>query len=116
MRKGVTAKLLSRAKEVAEWYSKPDRDHNYGSELFSVGEVRILSEHRALVIYEKSSGLRVMADFIYIPAKDRWMYYIPTDSHLLNLERLVEAKYAVEQHNLSVRDLQVAIEAEEETW
>ena len=99
MNKQVALALWSKAQEVATHYSNPDRDRNQGAETFTVESARPTSEHVALVTYLKSSGKRALALFYYIPAKERWEYLFPTDSHLLGLEGIGKAKARIEAQN-----------------
>ena len=99
MNKQVALKLWDKAQEVATHYSNPDRSRNQGAETFTVESARPTSEHIALVTYLKSSGKRALALFYYIPAKETWCYFFPTDSHLLGLEGIGKAKARIEAQN-----------------
>lgn len=105
MRKELLLNLQRKADEVAKLFSRKDRAKNYNKETFSVCEVVILSESRAAVVYEKDGGTRSVADFLWIASggSGRWLYYFPTDSHLLGQSRLSDIKFGLEQHNFVVR-------------
>ena len=101
MNKEVAIHLKSRAEEVAKTFSNPDREHNHTGEVFSVKSVRPLSDHMAAVIYKKTSGKLALALFYYIPAKTRWEYFFPTDSHILGLPQIPQLKHNIEEYNYS---------------
>ena len=98
MNKQVAIHLKEKAEEVAKAFSNPNRDHNHTNEEFSVKSVRPLS---AAVIYKKTSGKLALALFYYIPAKTRWEYFFPTDSHILGLSQIPQLKHNIEEYNYS---------------
>ena len=101
MNKQVAIHLKEKAEEVAKAFSNPNRDHNHTNEEFSVKSVRPLSDHMAAVIYKKTSGKLAVALFYYIPAKTRWEYFFPTDSHILGLYQIPQLKHNIEEYNYS---------------
>ena len=101
MNKQVAIHLKEKAEEVAKVISNPNRDHNHTNEEFSVKSVRPLSDHMAAVIYKKTSGKLALALFYYIPAKTRWEYFFPTDSHILGLSQIPQLKHNIEEYNYS---------------
>ena len=91
--------LQAKADEVATRFSNPNRNHNYSGELFSVLQIKPLSEHTAAVIYEKDSGKQAVAFFYWMPKQNEWWYFFPTDSHLLGMSQFPSIKAAIEQDN-----------------
>jgi hypothetical protein len=98
--KQVALKLKEKAEEIATRFSNPQRDYNGQQETFEVGKIIPLSETTAIVIFDKSSGKRALAFLYYIRASDGyWLYFFPSDSHLLGLQRLSEEMRKVEEFN-----------------
>tara|TARA_Y100001963_G_C6785261_1_gene452289 strand:- start:2834 stop:3232 length:399 start_codon:yes stop_codon:yes gene_type:complete len=101
MRKDVALLLKNKSSEVALKFSKTDRTNNFNNESFKVVEIKPISAMSAYVIYEKNTGKRALAHFIFIdmPKNPYWTYYFLRTDHLLNLNILVDKYLEVEQHN-----------------
>lgn len=97
--KATAIQLKDKATKVGRDFSNPDRELNKTGESFKVKSIRPLSDHMAAVIYIKSSNKLALALFYYIPAKERWEYFFPTDSHILGLSGFTELKQKVEEFN-----------------
>jgi hypothetical protein len=100
MNKAVAEKLIAFATEVAARYSNTNREKNFNGESFEVCEYLILSEHVAGVVFEKSTGKKAIAFFYYLPAKDSWNYFFPTDSHILGMIEFAKYKSQIEIGNM----------------
>lgn len=99
MKKSTALQLKDKADKVGKDFSNPNRELNKSGESFEVKSIRPLSDHMAAVLYIKSSGKLALALFYYIPAKERWEYFFPTDSHILGLNGFTELKQKVEAFN-----------------
>lgn len=99
MKAQVADQLRTKADEIARHFSNPDRAHNGNNETFAVARIKVLSEHCAATVFLKSSGKLALAVLYYLPAKSRWEYFFPTDSHLLGLGQFAALKEQIEDHN-----------------
>ena len=99
MTKTNAQKLKSFASEVAVNYSNPEREYNYSSETFEVSKIVPHSDQTATVIFKKSSGKFCAAFFYFIPAKDQWRYWFPTDSHIVGMDGFKGIKEEIEKVN-----------------
>ena len=100
MTKEIYKKLEQKAHEVARRFSNPDRDRNFNNEVFSVINIIPTSELSANVIFEKSSGKRALALFLYVKMSGGfWQYVFLCDSHILGLQTVAKAKEEIEKHN-----------------
>ena len=103
MKKEIRHELHEKALEVAELYSRKDRDRNFAGETFTIFEEKPLSEYSAIVMYQKDSGKIALACFFYIAVgTGKWMYFFPTDSHLLGMLKMPDEKQRVEERNFRV--------------
>ena len=103
MNKQTVLKLYDAADICAENFSRTDRAHNHNQETFTVKHVKVLSEHVAVVYFEKApTGKIAMAVFYYLPGMQDgvWRYFFPTDSHVLGLAKLAPCLEKVEEKNL----------------
>jgi hypothetical protein len=97
--------LKVKAEEVARIFSNPDRQFNYNQEVFSVHEIKPLSDSTAVVFLKKDTGLFSLVFFYYIKANDGyWAYFFPTDSHVLGMNNVSVFKSEVELMNADVRN------------
>lgn len=99
MTKSIAYKLKRAASNTAAGFSRTDRDHNYAGETFEVSKIIPHSDQTATVVFVKSSGKLSAAFFYYIPAKDQWRYWFPTDSHIAGMDGFKSVKEAVEREN-----------------
>ena len=99
MKKQVAQALQRKAEEIAMHFSSPTRALNHTGETFTVERVKILSEHMAVSVFRKSSDKLALALLYYIPAKERWEYFFPTDSHLLAFGQVAHLKEQIEDYN-----------------
>lgn len=104
MKKEMTLSLRSAAEQVATMFSNKDRGGNYAGEDFVVGEITVLSDVTACVVFNKSSKKKAVAWFYFIAsqAKPRWEYFFVTYSHLVGLNRVAAILHRAEQHNYQV--------------
>lgn len=106
MKKHIAIKLQARAEEVAEIFSKPDREKNHNNETFELAIIRPLSDFAAAVIYEKDTGKRAIAFFYYIDAGDGyWGYFFPKDSHILGMSLFSRFKQEIEEFNFDKNEV-----------
>jgi len=101
MNKEVAQKLSQKAKEIAEMFSKEDRQQNFNKETFEVEKIMPLSEFTAAVIYLKSSGKKAVAFLYWMNADSykEWRYFFPADSHILGMSAFGKIKINVEMEN-----------------
>jgi hypothetical protein len=100
MKKFVAQELQRRSAFVAELFSKKDRPLNTTGESFSVDTITVLSETTAAVTFRKDTGKFAMAFFFYLHTDSgRWEYFFPTDSHLLGMGLMCQAKQLIEHAN-----------------
>ena len=99
MNKQVAIKLKSFTQQVCDRYSKKHRANNFNKETFIVQEIIPTSDHTATVIFEKNTKKRAAFFFYYIPAYDKWNYFVPTDSHINGMSCFANQKIEVERHN-----------------
>lgn len=100
MEKQTAILLRKRANEVAEMFSKP-RGGNPNNEIFTIAQIRPLSDLTACVVFDKSTGKKAVAWFYYVNsrAKPRWEYFFVSYSHLVGLERVKYILEGIEVHN-----------------
>ena len=101
MRKELVKALKKRAIEVGGFFSKPDREFNYGNETFKVHKIIPLSEFTAAVIYIKTPSMKKATMFFYWMRNNggNWAYFFPSDSHILGMEMFGKLKAKVEVYN-----------------
>jgi len=100
MNKDVALKLSAKAREIAENFSKPDREFNLNKETFQVEKIIPLSERTAVVKFFKSSGKKAIAFLYYINMKNgSWQYFIPTESHVFGMMKLPQYLQEIEEYN-----------------
>jgi hypothetical protein len=102
MKKEVAIKLKKKADEIAENYSRPNREFNVGNEIFEVQKIEPLSESTAIVLLKKSSNKYAVA-FCYLINMNggTWRYFIPTYDHCIGMESVKPLLAAVEKTNFS---------------
>ena len=66
MNKEIAKELDAECKNVAQRFSRPDREGNFNKETFEVDEIISMSDHTATVVFKKSSGKLAAAFFYYI--------------------------------------------------
>jgi hypothetical protein len=100
MRKDTSIKLRDTAAKVAEIFSNPEREKNGNAEEFRLDKINPLSDHTAAVTFEKSTGKFSIAFFYYVDVNGgEWRYFFPTDSHLLGMSLIGQAKQRIELAN-----------------
>ena len=104
MKKEVAKALQHKAQEIQAKYSNKDRTNNFNNETFKIKDIKPISAMSAYVIFEKNTGKRALAHFIYVdmPNKPYWTYYFMRTDHMLNLNVLVDKYLEVEQHNFPI--------------
>ena len=101
MRKDLVLTLKSKAEEIAKNFSNPERDFNHTGEIFSVKSIKPLSENTAIVTFEKIPTNKLAVAFLFY-VKEYWMYFFPTDSHILGMDSLGEELRRVEEYNFKL--------------
>lgn len=102
MNKVAACQLKKAAWDIAEVYSR-EREFNPTNEKFTImsdEDIVPLSDDLAAVVFTKSSGKRALGLFIHVSqGGGKWLYFFPTDSHLLGLSSVGALKQRVELHN-----------------
>ena len=98
--KEVALKLSAKAREIAENFSKLDREFNLNKETFQVEKIIPLSEKTAVAKFMKSSGKKAIAFLYYINMNGgSWQYFIPTESHVFGMMKLPNYLQEIEEYN-----------------
>lgn len=66
MNKHLSLELRDKAKEIADRYSKKNREGNFNNESFAVSEIIPLSDFSACVFMQKNTGKKAAFFFYYI--------------------------------------------------
>jgi hypothetical protein len=80
MQKSIAKKLDNQVQKVAERFSRKDREGNVNGEDFSVKSCYAMSDHTALVRFNKTTTKDALALFFY--DEEYWKYFFPTDKHI----------------------------------
>lgn len=101
MNKQLAIDLDSFVSEIAQRFSRNDREGNVNKETFEVAEIIPTSDHTAVVLFEKNTGKRAAFFFYYINrgASKGWKYFVPTDSHITGMRLFEYYKGEVERYN-----------------
>ena len=101
MNKQKAIELDAFAKELANRYSRKDREGNYNQETFSIHKVIPTSEDTASVVMEKNTGKRALIFCYYINRgmSKGWKYFVPTDSHFVGMRASEIHKMQIEEFN-----------------
>ena len=101
MNKQIAIELKTFAEDVANRFSRKDREGNYNNETFCIQEIIPTSDHSAVCVFEKNTGKRAVALFYYIPRgfSSGWKYFFPTDSHINGFRAFELYKFEVERYN-----------------
>ena len=100
MQKDRAKKLKKIAIEIANNFSRNDRDHNYNNEKFGVFQIKPTSESTGLVYLKKSTGKFAIAFCYWINmGGGTWRYFFPTYDHCVGMEFIKEELRQVEQRN-----------------
>lgn len=101
MKRELAVSLRAAAEKAAEQFSRPDRKFNSTGETFKYWGTEVLSEHTAAVILLKNTGKYVVLFFYYVRGfwNNPWVYFVPTDSHILGMEQIGAVKQRVERLN-----------------
>lgn len=100
MKKEIAAKLQTAAEQAAELFSSPERPLNTNKETFKVDKITPLSESTAAVAYHKDGEKFAIAFFYWLNCNGgEWRYFFPTDSHLLGMGLIGQAKQLIEFAN-----------------
>jgi hypothetical protein len=104
MNKDIAELLKEKAVEIAKYYSDKNREKNYSNETFSISKIIPLSEFSAAVEFIKTpSHKKAVAALFWINAGEGyWIYFFPTDSHLLGMKYFEDIKQKVEENNFSL--------------
>jgi hypothetical protein len=97
--KKVAIKLSEKAAEVAKNFSSQERRFNSNNESFVVNRIVSLGDDLAMVVFDKSSGKKAVALFLYVRGMDYWSYLFPTASHFLGMEKAKNIYLSVEEEN-----------------
>ena len=108
MKKEFVQSLQRRAKEASAAFSNPDRALNTNKEIFTIHEIKPLSENTAAVIFQKEpTHKKALAFFYYVNGGGEggyWAYFFPTDSHILGLRKIEDLLLEIEQYNFKLND------------
>ncbi len=100
MQKDRAKKLKKIAVEIANNFSRNDREHNYNNEKFEVFQIKPTSESTGLVYLKKNTGKFAIAFCYWINMNGGvWRYFIPTYDHCAGMEFIKEELRQVEQRN-----------------
>ena len=100
MNKEVAKKLDKKAYEIAENFSKVNREFNVNNEKFEVKKIKPLSESTGIVLFKKSSGKYAVAFCYYINMSGGiWQYFFPTYDHIFGMESVRDFLSLVEDKN-----------------
>ena len=101
MKKEIAIKLRIAAEKASEVFSDPQRPLNTNKETFSVDKVTPLSESTAAVTFCKDARKFALAFFYYLNTSGgQWRYFFPSDSHLLGMGMMSQAKQCIEVANI----------------
>ena len=101
MKKDLVHKLKDKANEIAEMFSRQDRQFNFNKETFQIKEIKPLSESTAVVYFVKEPTNKIGLAFLYWinGSGGRWQYFFPTYDHCIGMERVKEELFVVEESN-----------------
>jgi len=80
MQKKIAKDLIIKARQVGVNFSRKDREGNVNGEEFALKTCYALSDHTALVTYNKTTTKDALAFFFYVDGY--WEYFFPTDKHM----------------------------------
>ena len=101
MNKTIALELQKFAEEIAERFSRKDREGNYNNEDFKVKEIIPMSDHTAVINFKKTTG-KIGVAFCYYIARGKskgWKYFFPTDSHINGFHSFLYYKLEAERNN-----------------
>ena len=101
MNKTIALELQKFAEEIAERFSRKDREGNYNNEDFKVKEIIPMSDHTAVINFKKTTG-KIGVAFCYYIARGKskgWKYFFPTDSHIIGFHSFLYYKLEAERNN-----------------
>lgn len=104
MTKRFALSLQSKAEEAGREFSRKTRAKNTNGETFTLEHIKPFSDCVAAGIYKKSpSGKRAVFVFCLIDGGSGpyWIYFVPTDSHILGLMRIADLKASIENENFA---------------
>ena len=102
MQKDRAIKLKKIAIEIANNFSRNDREHNYNNEKFEVFQIKPTSECTGLVYLKKSTSKFAIAFCYWINMSGGiWRYFFPTYDHCVGMEFIKEELRQVEQRNFN---------------
>ena len=100
MQKKIALELRDKAFQIADNFSRADREFNVNNEEFKVDKIEPLSETTAIVTFKKSSGKVGLAFCYYIRMNGGlWNYFFPTYDHCVGMERVKEMLFDIEKLN-----------------
>ena len=101
MNKNKALELNKFAQELADRYSRKDREGNFNEESFLVHKVIPTSEDTASIIMQKNTGKRALLFCYYINRgySKGWKYFVPTDSHFMGMRASEFHKMQIEEFN-----------------
>ena len=96
--------LKTKAQQVAETFSNPDREKNTNQEKFTLIETNQLSETTAYGIYMKEPTNKLaIVFFYYLNMKGGvWYYFFPTESHAIGMRRFEEKLVSIDKNNFDL--------------
>ena len=100
MQKNRAIKLKKKAREIANNYSRADREHNYQNEEFKVFKIKPTSESTGIIYLKKNTGKIAIAFCFWVNMNGgTWHYFFPTYDHCVGMECIKEELREVEQKN-----------------
>ena len=101
MNKNKAIELNDFAQELANRYSRKDREGNYNQETFNIYKIIPTSEDTASLIMQKNTDKRALLFCYYINRgmSKGWKYFVPTDSHFMGMRASELHKFQIEEYN-----------------
>ena len=100
MKKDRAIKLKELSLQIAENFSRKDREYNFNSETFTVDEIIPTSENTATITFLKNTGKRGLAFCYWINmAGGQWKYFFPTYDHCVGMKMVEDALHGIEITN-----------------
>ena len=99
MQKSIAKKLDRQVQIVADRFSRKDREGNVNGEEFKLKSCYALSDHAALVRFNKTTTKDALALFLY--DEDYWKYFFPTDKHIAGFRYFEHIKISRQTWNIA---------------
>lgn len=100
MKKDRAIELRALAFQVADNFSRKDREFNFSGETFDVEKIIPTSENTAVILFRKNTGKKGLAFCYYINmAGGMWKYFFPTYDHCVGMNLVEGYLHEVEEDN-----------------